>query len=222
MSQNRRKGLFHHTRNINDDSFEQLNRGCSYQYVPHTILSLNKKNLRVAGMGLREFQKVILVLSLFASSLTMAEVQQHNFSISGDNGENGSGTFTWDDVTVPSGSVLDFPDILSISITVSGGNVIGGTTNFTKTDCTNGFAIDTPDFSSDINFWCDNRVNAIEGVEVYTNELNRGPSILTFTPGTLPPASTAIPTISTNGLVLTMLGLILVASRRLRSSIKPK
>jgi len=155
---------------------------------------------------------ILAVGSLLSAATASAAIQQHTFSISGNNGETGSGTFTWDDSVVPNGSALanggslSLPaEVLTISINISGGNTAGGSTTFTRADCTGAYLQNTPDFTLDINFWCNNGTNSLNGVEVYTNELNGGVSILTLTPGTTAPvavAPTSIPTLSEWGMIL--------------------
>lgn len=177
---------------------------------------------------MRDVSKALPVCILAAGSLLFAAtasaaIQQHTFSISGDNGETGSGTFTWDDSVVPNGSVLPFPQVLTISINISGGNTVGGSTTFTRADCTDAALAFTPDFTSgidpDINFWCDNGTNSLNGVWYYSNVLNGGPSTLTFAPGaTAPVAPTSIPTLSEWGMILLSsllaLGTILTLRRK--------
>lgn len=175
-------------------------------------------------MILKSFFKIILSFSIFVSSLTMAAIQEHTFSISGNNGETGTGSFTWDDATVPNGSTLadfDYPSaLLSVSITISGGNIVGGSTSFSRADCSEAVLQNTPNFAQDINFWCDNGSNTLEGVEVYTNDLNTGGngavSTLTFSPGSTRAYATAVPTMSAYGLALTVLALFISAIWRLR------
>ena len=160
--------------------------------------------------------------SLFFAATASAAIQQHTFSISGNNGETGSGSFTWDDSVVPNGSALasdslSLPaELLTISINISGGNTVGGSTTFTRADCTGAYLRNTPSFIQDINFWCDNGTNSLFGVEVYTNELNGGASVLTFTPGAVAP--TSIPTLSEWGMIflssLLVLGAILTLRRK--------
>jgi hypothetical protein len=171
-------------------------------------------------------QRCMLTLWLCASSIAMAEIQQHNFSIFGDNGETGAGNFTWDDAVVTGGSRLadyDLPsELLSVSITLAGGNVIGGSASFDRADCTEAILEFTPDFVTDINFWCDNGTNSLIGVFEYTIDLNNGGSVLTLTPGTTLAASppTPVPTMSAYGLALTMLGLLIIVAPQLRVSAK--
>lgn len=163
---------------------------------------------------MRDVSKALPVCILAAGSLLFAAtasaaIQQHTFSVSGNNGETGSGSFTWDDSVVPNGSALATNDLslpaelLTISINISGGNTVGGSTTFTRADCTGAYLRNTPDFTTDINFWCDNGTNSLDGVWYYSNELNGGVSNLTFAPGaTAPVAPTSVPTLSEWGMIL--------------------
>jgi hypothetical protein len=170
---------------------------------------------------------ILTLSSLLSAATASAAIQQHTFSISGNNGETGSGTFTWDDSVVPNGSSLandssSLPaEVLTISINMSGGNTAGGSTTFTRAVCTGAYLHNTPDFTVDINFWCDNGTNSLYGVDPYTNDLNGGVSTLTFTPGTTAPvavAPTSIPTLSEWGVIilssLLALGTIVTLRRR--------
>jgi hypothetical protein len=170
------------------------------------------------NMGIRPLQTMLFALVFCTSSIAVAAIQQHTFQISGNNGETGSGTFTWDDAVVPNGTALaDFSypvELLSVSINISGGNVVGGSTNFTRADCTEAVLQNTPTFKQDINFWCDNGSNRLEGVEVFTNQLNGGQngaaSTLSFN------TPTSVPTMSSSALALTVFALVLLAAGRLR------
>lgn len=161
-----------------------------------------------------------------------AALLTHTFGISGDNGETGAGTFTWDDTVVGNGSpvsdsLVDLGAILSLSIEISGGNIIGGTTVFTGSDCVGAYLQDSPDFLTDINVFCNNGVNTLSGRTENVNYLNDtvdfgagltqpilGPSssTLTFSPGVTRPARNAgaysIPT--TPWWALLGLGLLMV------------
>ncbi len=117
------------------------------------------------------------VLLASSAPIALAAIQQHTFSISGDNGETGTGMFTWDDQVVADGQPLSQDtqgtgDLLSVSITISGGNVVGGSTTFSLADCGGAWLEFTPDFMSDINFWCNNGTNSLSGIVSYTNILN--------------------------------------------------
>lgn len=150
---------------------------------------------------------LLLAPALFDAPAAIAAIQQHTFTISGNNGETGTGTFTWDDSEVPNGQPISSagnfvpPELLSLSITISGGNVVGGTTTFTRADCTDAVAENTPDFTVDINFWCDNGTNTLYGDAEYVNDLNEGVSDLTFVPGRTSPVNRAIPALSIWGLI---------------------
>lgn len=174
-------------------------------------------------------KKAVVTLLLCTSPIAMAAIQQHTFSITGNNGETGTGSFTWDDAVVANGTQLAAnavavePEILTISITISGGNIVGGSTTFNRPDCTGAVLQNTPDFLADINFWCDNGTNDLVGVAPFANSLNGGASNLAFTPGATSLATAvAVPALTAYGLGLTALGLLLVASRRIRGLISRK
>jgi hypothetical protein len=137
------------------------------------------------------FRRLLVLTVAFTSGSALAAIQMHSFTVSGDNGETGSGFFTYDDETVLDGeSIGDLEstgDLLSLELRISGGNVEGGQTVFTLSDCFGAILQDAPDFNLDINFWCDNGPNGLEGVEVFTNVLNDNASVLTFVPGTTSP-----------------------------------
>lgn len=123
------------------------------------------------------------------ASSANAGLLTHSFSISGDNGETGSGNFVWDDDTVINGapvsaSLSNIGDLLSLNIELSGGNVIGGSTVFTEVDCVGAFLLDSPDFTTDINFFCNNGVNTLAGISENTNFLN---DTADFGAGLIPP-----------------------------------
>lgn len=146
---------------------------------------------------------------LCCPALAQAVIQQHTFSIAGDGGETGTGYFTWDDQVVSNGSAVsaslsDLGNIIDLRIEISGGNVIGSTTVFTGSDCLGAYAQNSPDFTVDINFNCNNTVNTLSGFNNFINYMNdtadagagvRPPALggansstLTFTPGVTGPA----------------------------------
>ena len=151
---------------------------------------------------------------LCCPALAQAVIQQHTFSIAGDGGETGTGYFTWDDQVVSNGSPVsaslsDLGNIIDLRIEISGGNVIGGTTVFTESDCLGAYAQNAPDFAVDINFNCNNTVNTVSGFTNFINYMNdtadagagvRPPALggansstLTFTAGVTAPALGAPP-----------------------------
>jgi hypothetical protein len=122
----------------------------------------------------------IIAAFLCACTLTPsahAELLMHSFSIVGDNGESGSGSFVWDNAVVADGSAVSdsltsLGDIVSLSIEITGGNIIGGTSVFTQGDCVGAFLENAPDFQTDINFFCNNGVNTLSGFSNNVNYLN--------------------------------------------------
>jgi hypothetical protein len=180
---------------------------------------------------MKSFGASIFALLLSVSPYALATVQQHTFSISGSNGETGSGSFTWDDATVPDGQVLSdglIPaELLSLTISATGGFLFDGSLELDLSDCTGAFLGLTPAFLNDLTFFCDDDGFFLSGNGGFEAGYGSDSVVttLTFSPGatTAPapaPPSAPIPTMSTYGLVLTMLGLLFVASRRLRASAK--
>ncbi|MFK7977796.1 MAG: hypothetical protein AB8C02_16820 [Halioglobus sp.] len=156
---------------------------------------------------------------LFNSSLALAVIQQHSFTLTGNNGETGNGQITWDDVVVPDGNVLNTVDVISVVISLTGGNVVGGSTSFTLADCTFASGTNTPDFAIDLNFECDDGTNDLFPNANYSTLLNGGPSTITFTPGATVPFvadASRIPTASGYALALLIFGLMLIGVRAVR------
>lgn len=172
-------------------------------------------------------QCFLVLAAALASVSTLAAIQMHSFTVSGDNGETGSGFFTYDDQTVLDGDQIGdlentTGDLLSLELTISGGNVVGGQTAFTLSDCFGAIMEVAPEFVDDINLWCDNGSNSLRGVEEFTNEFNDGDSTLTFVPGASSPApaqpSTPVPALPMGGLVI-LAGLAgLFGARKLRKA----
>lgn len=156
----------------------QLQQTKSEEVIPcvHTLFAIGPSAHSWGGLCL-------------AALTASATIQQHTFTIAGNNGETGIGTFTWDDAVVANGSDLSLwddglsPNVLSINITVSGGNVVGGSTTFTKANCTRAYLQKTPDFRQKIAFGCDNGTNQLTPLNFFGNYLNVPSSELTYTPG---------------------------------------
>ncbi len=178
-------------------------------------------------MNIKSIGIVIFSLLLSMPPLAMATIQQHTFTITGDTGETGTGSFTWDDATVPDGSVLNdhplnmSPNVLSIHIEISGGSITGAPIVFDTPDCGGAVLKNTPNFSEDVGFWCSNGPYQLEVADPFYAFVQGGPSAIgvTFSQGVTVavPISSAVPTMSVYGLVLTMLGVLLVVTRRLSS-----
>ena len=179
-----------------------------------------------SAMNIKSPGTLIFSLLLSFSPLAMAAVQEHTFTITGETGETGTGSFTWDDSVVPDGSSLNglshilSPNVLSIHIEISGGSIVGGPIVFQRENCGGAILRNTPNFSDEINFWCFNSPYHLEGVDASYAYVNGGPSTLglTFSPGVTTPVSNAdpspVPTLSVYGLILTTLGVLLVVFRR--------
>lgn len=166
------------------------------------------------------------LVAVLTSGAVSAAIQQHSFAITGDNGESGTGSFTWDDETVPVGSsvgstgVSGTGAILSLTMTISGGNVFadgfvpGSTITFTLADCSLATADLSPDFQEQLNFDCESEdgLNYIFPVGSSIANLNETATTLTFTPGTTSSANpaTSVPTLPFYGLMAlgSLLGLL--------------
>lgn len=170
-------------------------------------LTESSEHLRVQwGAALR---LVLGAAILCCPALAQAVIQQHTFSIAGDGGESGTGYFTWDDQVVSNGSSVseslsDLGNIIDLRIEISGGNIIGGPTVFTESDCLGAYAQNAPGFTVDINFVCNNGVNSLSpfdppGINYLNDTVDQGAgltvpvlgansSTLTFTPGATGPA----------------------------------
>jgi hypothetical protein len=131
---------------------------------------------------------------LHLSQPVAAALQQHTFTVTGDNGETGGGTITWDDAVNPAGSVLDETNVERFELSISGGNVAGGSDSFvvvpgTIDDCAIIVADATPDFSASLAVDCRGANNVVVFNGAFTHSLrsidNPTPvSTLTVTPGT--------------------------------------
>lgn len=165
-----------------------------------------------------------LSLALVAVSISIsvsAAIQQHSFTITGDNGETGTGNFTWDDETVSDGSRVGATgasgtgNILSLTMTIAGGNVFadgfipGSTITFTLADCSLITADRSPDFQEELNFDCESEdgLNYLFPVGSSTANLNETATTLTFSPGATTSAQPATPVP-----VLPFFGLMALAS----------
>jgi hypothetical protein len=170
----------------------------------------------------KQFIYWLLLGNLLLSSSAFATVQSHAFSLIGDGGETGSGTFTWEDTTVADGNPLGFVNVLSLSFTVTGGNVVGGSTTFTLTQCSDANLFNTPDFAADMGFNCnDGAGNTLSPADPFNGNLNGGASTLIFTPGATTPVpalpALPVPALSQWGMLLLIilmyLGALLKARR---------
>jgi len=133
---------------------------------------------------IQQLSRALIMTLILIPGLSLAATQQHSFTLTGNNGETGSGTFTWDDVANPDGTVLTISALQSASFTISGGNVASSPTTFTLADCTNFIGMLTPVFTSDLNWTCDNGDNAVEPDFANNASLNTNSSTITFSPGT--------------------------------------
>lgn len=189
----------------------------------------------------QDYLKSLLAASALAafhlSQPVSAAIQQHTFTITGNNGETGGGTITWDDTINPAGTLLDETNIERFELSISGGNVIGGSDIFvvvpgTTNDCVIIVADATPDFSSSLAVDCGSANNIVDFNGAFTHTLraispSTALSTLTVTPGTtvtLPTTPTPSPApMPVPALPIPLLGLLAVVTlglglRRLRGS----
>lgn len=161
----------------------------------------------------------ILPILLLLSNAASAALQQHSFTVTGDNGETGSGNFVWDDTVVADGGILTEAEIISLDLQISGGNVVSGSTSFDESSCGIFSGAFTPDFAVGFIFECSNADNRIDySVGPYTHTLsaagvNSPVSVLTMVPGTttaIPSTPTPTPT-PVPALPIPLLGLLVAA-----------
>jgi hypothetical protein len=145
-----------------------------------------------------------LVVLLATANLNAVEMR-HNFTLTGNNGETGSGYFTWDDEVVLDGNNLPLLSVITGSVTVNGGLTPGGTQTFAFGDWTNAALDLTPDFAADINILADNGAATLTPQFPFINNTSWG-SVLTFAAGTTvlanPVIPQAIPLLDLPGLII--------------------
>jgi hypothetical protein len=147
----------------------------------------------------------LLLFLLFCTSADAVEMRQ-NFTLTGNNGETGTGFFTWDDTVILNGNILPLGNVMSGSITVTGGATPGGTQTYLLGDWTVALLNATPDFAVDLNFSANNGPTNLAIFNIYETDASWG-SRLTFTPGATvlanPPATPqAIPLLDLPGLII--------------------
>jgi hypothetical protein len=150
------------------------------------------------------------VLSIFLFILTCtysnAVEMRHNFTLTGNNGETGSGFFTWDDAIVLDGNSLITANIISGSVTINGGTTPGGTQTFALGDWGITALDVTPDFALDLNITADNGATTLAPFNPYQANASWG-SVITIVPGATalanPPVTPqAIPLLDLPGLII--------------------
>ena len=179
-------------------------------------------------MKLTAFTRNVMLASLFASSLAHGAVQSHSFMLLGNNGEEGSGSFTWDDVTVPNGGTVEYDDLLSFSLTLNGGNVVGGSVTFEKGDCDDVLLLPAPTFTTYLNVsTCSKGGNTLMGEASFEGRLaGTGPSFIFFYPDSTVPVSTSasnaqsIPTLPFIGLAVLGVMLGVSGTRKLQQPLR--
>ena len=196
------------------------------------VRSASPKILKGHDQRGKSFWKSLLpsVLVGLMSLPALAAQQQYSFTVTGNNGETGSGTFIWDDAVIPDGGTLDIlaGDFLSFSVTINGGNATGGSTTFDLAGCTSLAASFTPTFSIQFRANCFNGTDDIsQTITEFEWELFNAAgdfSTITVAPGTtmpVPPSPSTpaqpVPVASIWMLIAASLGLGFLARRRLRS-----
>ncbi|MES9985237.1 MAG: hypothetical protein ABW115_17680 [Candidatus Thiodiazotropha sp. 6PLUC6] len=159
------------------------------------------------------FRLLPAVLFLLVCASANAVEMRQNFTLTGTNGETGSGFFTWDDAVILDGSILPLGSVISGSLTVTGGTTTGGTQTFALADWTVGILRLTPDFAVDLNISANNGVTTLAIFNTYETDASWG-SRLTLIPGATvlanPPANPrAIPLLDSPGLIIISLLLAL-------------
>jgi hypothetical protein len=150
---------------------------------------------------------LLITLLLIATRNVLAVEMRHNFTLTGDGGETGSGYFTWDDAVALDGIELNIVDIIESTITINGGATPGGTQTFVLADWTNSSLQNTPNFLIDINLVADNGAETLAGAFFYNADASWG-SVITFAPGATVPAvapvaaARSIPSLNVPGLIL--------------------
>ncbi|MCG7982479.1 MAG: hypothetical protein JAY90_06950 [Candidatus Thiodiazotropha lotti] len=153
------------------------------------------------------------LLSLFALLLFISDAfaieLRHSFTFTGTGGETGNGSFTWDDTVVADGNPLPLGNIISGSLTITGGATPGGSQTFTLADWTNVIFTNTPNFAGDLNIAGNNGVATLTTLIPYTALASDGgawTTTLTFIPGATTMANPiAVPLLDLPALILIVL-----------------
>jgi hypothetical protein len=145
----------------------------------------------------------VTVIFMLAANAVHSAVFQTTFTLAGVGGESGSGSFTWSDDPDP-GAELDINEISALSITISGGAVVGGSVTFGIADCSFFAALPRPAFTTSINFVCDNTVNATNPSGTNIVELNSASLITISAPVTVELAPESVPSTPMWALALLM------------------
>jgi hypothetical protein len=167
---------------------------------------------------------LIRLFSLFALLLifsnTFATELRHRFTITGLGGETGSGSFTWDDTVVANGNPLALGNLISGTLTVTGGAVPGGSQTFELADWTDVIFTNTPDFAVDLNIQANNGVATLFPQFAYTALAQDGVAwvtTLTFTPGATTIANpTPVPLLDGPALIFVVLLIALTGAWQIK------
>jgi hypothetical protein len=164
---------------------------------------------------------LLITLLLIATRNVLAVEMRHNFTLTGDGGETGSGYFIWDDAVVLDGNELIIADIIESTITINGGATPGGTQTFVLADWTASSLQNTPNFLADINLVANNGAETLAAAINYQANASWG-SVITFAPGATVPAvapvavARSIPSLNVPGLILISLLVALTGIWQLR------
>ncbi|MBV2121636.1 MAG: hypothetical protein KUF74_09295 [Candidatus Thiodiazotropha sp. (ex Ctena orbiculata)] len=156
---------------------------------------------------------LLRLISVFALLLVISDAfaieLRHRFSFTGSGGETGSGSFTWDDTVVADGNPLPLGNLISGTLTITGGATPGGSQTFLLADWTNVIFTNTPNFAGDLNIAGNNGTATLTTLIPYTALASDGgawTTTLTFTPGTTSVANPiAVPLLDLPGLILIVL-----------------
>ncbi len=162
---------------------------------------------------------LIITLMLFATRNVLAVEMRHNFTLTGNGGETGSGYFIWDNAVVLDGNELTIPNIIESTITITGGATPGGTQVFVLADWLNSSLLDTPNFATDINLIANNGAQTLIAAFNYNANASWG-SLITFVPGATvlaagPVAAQPIPSLDIFGLIIIALLMALTGAWQL-------
>ncbi len=159
------------------------------------------------------YRLLFLLTLLLIVSDAFAIERRHSFTLTGTGGETGSGSFTWDDSVVTDGNPLPLGNLISGSLTVTGGATPGGTQTFLLADWTNVIFNNTPDFAGDLNIAANNGVATLTTLIPYTALASDGgawTTTLTFTPGATTRAGPVpVPVLDRPALVFILLMVVL-------------
>jgi hypothetical protein len=159
------------------------------------------------------FRLLTLITLLLMFSNAFAAELRHRFTLTSIGGETGSGYFTWDDAVVANGNPLPLGNIISGSLTITGGATPGGSQTFELADWTSVIFNNTPNFAGNLNIAANNGVSTLTMLIPYTAVASDGgawTTNLTFTPGSTTIANpTPVPLLDMPALIFIVLTIAL-------------